>query len=231
MKHLREKFKSFFTIPRIALLALIAAAMTADHLIAGSFTTFSLAMSALAEDRSTEERPGQYRTYPVLNGVKIYAGSMVCITAAGYATPAADTAGLILVGRAESQVDNTSGSAGDVSVTVKRGVFSWAATGMAISNVGDPVFVLDDQTVGVVGGSTNKVFAGVIVEFVSATEVWVEQDTTLDSYAHAAATVAAVAEADADGTYGAAEATLINEIKTKFNALRTAMINSGLLKP
>lgn len=231
MKQVQKAIQKFFTGPRMLMLALIGAAMALDHFFGSIASTFTLAFAALAEDRSTEERVGQYRTYPVLASTKIYAGSMVAITAAGYAVPAADTAGLIVVGRAEEQIDNTDGSSGDLSITVKRGVFSWAATGMAISNVGDPVFVLDDQTVGVAGDTTNEVYAGVVAEFVSATEVWVEQDATLASYSRTAAAVAAVATADADATYGAPEQTLINELKTQFNALRTAMIAAGLLKP
>ncbi|MDP1675662.1 MAG: hypothetical protein Q8L88_02260 [Bacteroidota bacterium] len=231
MKQILDFGKSFFTPFRLMLLAIMTIAIAIDHAFGSVVSGYSLAFAALAEDRSTEERVMQYRTYGVLASTKIYAGSMVAITAAGYAVPAADTAGLILVGRAEEQVDNSAGASGALSITVKRGTFSWAATGMSIANVGDPVFVLDDQTVDVTGGSTNKVFAGVIAEYVSATEVWVEQDATLDSYSHAAAAVAAVATADADATYGSPEQTLINELKAQFNALRTAMINSGILKP
>jgi hypothetical protein len=231
MKQIFDFGKSFFTPFRLMLLAVITIAIAVDHAFGSVVSGYSLAFGALAEDRSTEERAMQYRTYGVLASTKIFAGSMVAITAAGYAVPASDTAGLILVGRAEAQIDNSAGASGALDITVKRGTFSWAATGMAISNVGDPVFALDDQTVGVTGGSTNKVYAGVIAEYVSATEVWVEQDATLANYARSAAAVAAVATADSDATYGAPESTLLNELKAQFNALRTAMINAGLLKP
>lgn len=42
-------------------------------------------------------------------------------------------------------------------------------------------------------------------------------------------TIAAVAEADADGTYGAPEAALINELKTKLNALLVVLRNAGII--
>lgn len=45
----------------------------------------------------------------------------------------------------------------------------------------------------------------------------------------AQATVAAVATADADGTYGAAEATLINEIKTQFNDVLAKLKTVGII--
>ena len=44
-----------------------------------------------------------------------------------------------------------------------------------------------------------------------------------------AATVAAVAAANAGGTYTAAEQTLINELKTKLNALLTSLKAAGLV--
>ena len=42
-------------------------------------------------------------------------------------------------------------------------------------------------------------------------------------------TIAAVAEADADGTYGAPEAALINELKTKYNLLLAACKAAGIV--
>jgi hypothetical protein len=42
--------------------------------------------------------------------------------------------------------------------------------------------------------------------------------------------VALVAEADADGTYGAAEADLVNELKAQLNDLLTKLANSGLME-
>lgn len=43
----------------------------------------------------------------------------------------------------------------------------------------------------------------------------------------AGATVAAVATANADATYGQPEADLINELKTKLNALLTSLKDAG----
>ncbi len=44
-----------------------------------------------------------------------------------------------------------------------------------------------------------------------------------------AATVAAVATANADATYGQPEADLINEVKVQFNALRTSLRTAGVV--
>ena len=59
--------------------------------------------------------------------------------------------------------------------------------------------------------------------------VGVNADGSVELIVHAptdAATVPAVASADADGTYGAAEATLINELKTVTNLLRDALLGA-----
>jgi hypothetical protein len=259
MKYLRETFAKLYSGPRIIVLLLIGVAMTVDHLMASTLGAYSLAMAALAEDRSTEERPGQYRTYGVKAATKIYAGSMVCVDADGYAVPAADTAGLIFVGRAEEQIDNTDGSSGDLSITVKRGTFNWDATGLTAANVGDAVFVLDDQTVGIASGSTNKVFAGVISEVVSSTSAWVEQDFTLQQVSAAIAiadaaaltvvdtNLAVVTGVDGAGSNAASKADVdtrlatqetfndrvivdLGVLRTKLNALLTALRNAGIIK-
>ncbi len=45
------------------------------------------------------------------------------------------------------------------------------------------------------------------------------------------AAVATVATADADGTYGAPEAALINELKVSLNALLAALRTAGIVTP
>ncbi|MFA5112426.1 MAG: hypothetical protein WC443_13530, partial [Desulfobaccales bacterium] len=69
-------------------------------------------MSALTRDRATPYREGIEVEYPVAANTKIYAGSLVCVNAAGFATPAADTIGFRFIGVAMEQVDNSSGSDG-----------------------------------------------------------------------------------------------------------------------
>ncbi len=132
-------------------------------------------MAALTKDRNTTRKIGGQAAYPVAAGVKIYAGALVCINASGYAVPAADTAGLKLVGVSRQYVDNTGGADGAQTVLVwKDGVFDFAAAGMTAADVGKPVFVADDQTVAL--ATTNGVGCGIITEVESATKVWVDID-------------------------------------------------------
>jgi len=131
-------------------------------------------MSALTKDRNTVRKEGDYASYPVKGGVKVYAGGIVCIGSDGYAIPGSDTAGLKFVGVSRGYVDNTGGASGAVSAEVwKRGCFEFSASGMVRANVGDSVYVVDDQTAGLAATTTNDVPCGRISEYNSATSVYV----------------------------------------------------------
>jgi len=132
-------------------------------------------MSALTKDRNTVRKEGEYAAYPVKAGVKIYAGSIVCIGTDGYAIPGTDTAGLKFIGVSREYVDNTSGTSGAVTVKVwRRGAFELAASGMAITSVGASVYVVDDQTVGVAATTTNDIPCGRVSEYNSSSSVYVD---------------------------------------------------------
>lgn len=132
-------------------------------------------MTALGADRKTSYREGIEVEYKAAVSAKIYAGSLVCLNASGYAAPGADTASFKFVGVAMEHVDNSDGQNGDVTVRVRRkGVFRFAASGMAITDIGAAVMVADDQTVA--KDTTNDIACGKIAEFISATEVGVDID-------------------------------------------------------
>ncbi len=125
------------------------------------------------------ERPGDYISLPIAAQTKIWAGELIAVTAAGLATFAQDTAGLLVVGRAEETVDNTADQAGGaLSVKVKIGVFQYvnAAAGgfTAASQPGTWAYVSDDQTVAA-GGTTHTSKAGVFLAYVAANNtVWID---------------------------------------------------------
>jgi hypothetical protein len=131
-------------------------------------------MSALTKDRNTVRKQGDYAAYPVKANAKIFAGSQVCIDSTGYAVPGSDTAGLKFMGISRGYADNTGGANGDLSIEVwRRGSFELTASGMTRGNVGDSVFVVDDQTVGLTANTTNHIPCGKISEFNSATSIYV----------------------------------------------------------
>ncbi len=132
-------------------------------------------MSALANDRKTTYREGIEIEYKVAAGAVIYAGSLVCINTGGYAEPGADTAGFKFAGVAMEHADNSSGENGDATVRLRRkGVFRFAASGMAVTDLGGAVNVADDQTVATT--TSNSVACGKIAEFIGAAEVGVDID-------------------------------------------------------
>jgi hypothetical protein len=132
-------------------------------------------MASLTKDRATPYREGVEVEYPVAAAVKIYAGSLVCANASGYATPAADTSGLRLAGVALEQVDNTTGANGAKNVRVRRqGVFEFEAASITQAMLGDSMYAVDDHTFDDAAGPTNDVKVGVLVKYGSATKGWID---------------------------------------------------------
>lgn len=133
-------------------------------------------MNALTKDRLTPRHGGETIGYPVKAATTIYAGSIVALDATGYAVPGATSTAHIVVGVATEQVDNSSGSSGDKSITVRRGMFrfenSASADEIAITEVGDTCYLVDDQTVAKTDGSSTRSRAGIVMD-VDAVGVWV----------------------------------------------------------
>lgn len=125
--------------------------------------------------KSTDRQNGDVLSFKQ-GAEKIPEGALVMINAAGYAVNAADTSGGIFAGVAEETVDNSGGSAGDKSIKVRRnGVYTVVFGGTAtIADVNTLVYVVDNQTVDLVGVTTNDVLVGRIVEFISASKVRVD---------------------------------------------------------
>lgn len=133
-------------------------------------------MTALINDRNTPMQLGDVQEYPVLAATLIYAGSIACLDAAGWAVPGATATTLIAAGRTEARADNSAGSNGAIRVKVRPGVFrfdnSSAADEITSAEIGDACFIVDDQTVAKTDGAASRSQAGTIVQ-VDALGVWV----------------------------------------------------------
>ena len=130
---------------------------------------------ALTSDKQIERTDGVQIAFPVNGTSKIYAGALVCVDADGYLVPGADTAGLIFQGIAMQQRDNASGDDGDqLCVVRRRGLVKCAIAAATQANIGDSVFLVDDETVGLAATTTNDIYCGIIAGFVDATHVWVD---------------------------------------------------------
>ena len=110
------------------------------------------------------------KTYDMTASATIYAGSMVCLVAAGTAEACAATAGNSQVlGVAVAKVVDDSTFTG--KVTVEEGEFLVAATSIAATDEGHVLYVVDDATVDET--ATTRIPAGVLVEYVSTTSGYV----------------------------------------------------------
>lgn len=130
---------------------------------------------ALTKDRNTPARSGELQPHPVAATKKIFIGALVALNATGYAQPGATATGLTAVGVAEEQVDNGAGNDGDVSVTVRRGVFKFKnhSDAVARADVGKTCYIVDDETVAKTDGTGTRSAAGKVIGQ-EADGVWVE---------------------------------------------------------
>ena len=134
---------------------------------------YQLGMAATAAV-NTPTRTGDIVYLPLAAATKIFAGTLVARDAAGRAVPASDTAGLRAIGRAEETVDNSAGSAGDLSINIRLGCFKFAnsaTNAVDADDVGKLAVVEDDMTVAET--STNKVCAGRVMS-VESDGVWID---------------------------------------------------------
>ena len=134
-------------------------------------------MAALSKDRNTLRRDGVQFNDPVAASTRIHAGALVCINSSGYAVPGSTAATLKARGVAEAPADNGSGSAGDVSVNSRRGVFCFGNSSstdeITRADIGANAYIVDDQTVAKTHATNTRSIAGVIRD-VDSDGVWVE---------------------------------------------------------
>lgn len=134
-------------------------------------------MASTTNERNTPRRYPDDLSFGVLGGQKVLAGTVVVLTAAGFARGGLTAADVATVGIAQETVDNTTGVDGAVAVPIRRGVHQLAnsAAADAITNAdyGKPCYVVDNQTVAKTNGGNTRSVAGV-VRGVDGGGVWVE---------------------------------------------------------
>jgi len=131
----------------------------------------------LTKDRNTQRRDGVQFNDPVAASTRIFAGSLVCLDAAGNAVPGSLSATLKARGVAQEQVDNRDGAAGALRIETRRGVFQFANSAstdeITRADIGSKCFIVDDQTVAKTSATDTRSVAGTILD-VDAGGVWVE---------------------------------------------------------
>jgi hypothetical protein len=132
---------------------------------------------SLTADRNTPLKDTECLGVLVAGGVKIFAGALVCANATGFATPGATATTLTYLGRAESYVDNTVGIDGAQTLIVRRHrAFKWvnsAADPVSQANLGQIVYIVDDQTVAKTNGANTRSPGGKLVG-IDTDGVWIE---------------------------------------------------------
>jgi hypothetical protein len=125
-------------------------------------------MTLTAVGRNCQLQKGDHEDYPVYTLTKILNGTAVALNALGYLVELTDSAAVIFVGIAMTDVDNSTGLSGAVTAPVRRkGVHAMVTAGLAITDSGCDLYWSDNQTV--TKSATNQ-YAGKLVRYTSATE-------------------------------------------------------------
>lgn len=153
-------------------------------------------MTELSADRNTPELAdlGRRVVYPVAADAKVWKGAL-CAMNGGYLEPGTTDTDLIAVGRADETVDNTGGDDGDVTCTVRRGVFRFENSSggdeIDLTSVGTTCYIVDDQTVAATDDTGARSPAGT-VRNVDDLGVWVEI-IRIEAHGHVAGEIALAA--------------------------------------
>lgn len=134
-------------------------------------------MTALKSAYDARRKDGALVLYPLGAGVHVRKGGLLAVASAtGLVQPAADSTGLVFVGVAYEESDNTGGAAGAESVRVlKTGVYTYAKTAAMQADTGKTAFVVDDGTVST-AATTASVICGVVVGAPDAQSVQIRID-------------------------------------------------------
>ncbi len=165
-------------------------------------------MTAATDNVLTDEKGDSpiariFPALPVAAATRIYQGSMVAVNQSGYLVPASADQTLRVLGRAEEEANNSSGSAGAITCKVKRGIFGWtnSATTLAVADkdVGRLCYAVDDQTVSLRNPIGQYPVAGRVYDVDSDGKVFVEHGVQHDQ-AHGVTDLFLLAGADLSTT-------------------------------
>lgn len=134
-------------------------------------------MTALGSAYDARRKDGALVLYPLGAGVHIRKGGLLAVASAtGLVQPAADSGGLVFVGVAYEESDNTGGAAGAKSVRVlKTGIYTYAKTAAVQTDTGKTAFVVDDGTVST-APTTDSFICGIVTGVPDALSVQIRID-------------------------------------------------------
>lgn len=131
---------------------------------------------SLTENRITEDitSPKGAKKPVAAGAIEIFDGAYLALNANRFAVLGVDTAAFIFGGIAIEHLDQaTGGSDGDNDISVKpAGSGSWVKMNftntITRANEGDTVYLVDDETVGLVADVSNNVEVGKLQEFIDS---------------------------------------------------------------
>lgn len=121
-------------------------------------------MTALSNSFDARRKDGALALYALGAGVHVHKGGLLgVVSATGLVQPVSDTAGLVFVGVAYEESNNTGGAAGAKTVRVlKTGIFTYAKAAAVQADTGKTAFAVDDGTVST-AATTDSIACGVVV--------------------------------------------------------------------
>ncbi len=178
-------------------------------------------MTAQTANRWDKRQVGDVRQYGLEGSATqhVYKGGAITLDTGGYAVVGVNTAGHRFVGVAQEEVHQTATAAdGTNTVSVwRRGLFSFVASGAAITDIGRPVWLTDDQTVSLT--QTNVGPIGKVADFVSATELIID----IGDAAAGGAQFASIAY----GTGACASGSTTVEVTTGLTSITAAVVSNA----
>lgn len=187
---------------------------------------------ALSRSQTVDRRQAAHFDFSVAAATTIYQGGLVALDGSNNLVMASDAAARRVVGVAYEEIDNSTGSAGDLRCKVEVGCLKLTNSGsnaLTDAHIGRACFVEDDETVASDPG-TNAVVAGLVAK-VDTDGVWVFVGVPFASVAPVTVSLTSTngtaAAASADLAALAAEAEKIGD---DVRAIHAALALHGLIK-
>ncbi len=118
----------------------------------------------ISSSRGSGTRAGKGWKLPVKAAEAIPKGVLITIDANGFAKNGADTAATFFGGVSLEAVTGGAASGDNTIRAARSGIFAFAMTGGgAAGDLGQPVYIVDNQTVGLAGDTTNDVPCGTLI--------------------------------------------------------------------
>lgn len=180
---------------------------------------------------NVQRRAGAVWSFPVAAATLLYQSVFAALDGSNNLVAGTDAAARRVVGLVAAEVDNSTGSAGDVSGTVEAGLFLVANSGtnpLTDAHIGRAAYIEDDATVSSDPG-TNAVVGGIVAK-VETAGVWIWVGVP-----HAPVSPVSVSLTSTNGTAGAAaDLTALKaeaeKIGDDVRAIHAALKLLGLLK-